>query len=92
MDEATGYIGSSSRHHIWLIYKPSLEFLKSDEAALTLDRAKAIAKSRRGKKRHLVFAPATFVPQKRLASEADGKGIPVDYQPLPWSLYRVVAS
>lgn len=92
IDEPSYYLGASSAYHLWMIYKPELAFLQSNEAALTLDKAKAIVKAKRGKKRHLVFAPATFVSSKRLTVANNGKGLAVDYQPLPWALYRVYTS
>ena len=61
IDQKTGYLGESSRYHLWLIYKPDLKYLKSNEAALTLDKAQEIADAKGGDKRHLVFAPAVFV-------------------------------
>ena len=92
INETTGYLGASADYHVWLIYKPDMNFLKSDKAALTLDRAKKIARAKRGKKRHLVFAPATFVSDKILNGGNSDKPLLVDYQPLPWSLYRVAGS
>jgi adenine-specific DNA-methyltransferase len=85
VDEATGagYLGESAQYHVWLIYKPELDFLKSREAALTLAKARAFAAAKPGKKQ-LVFAPAKFVSQK-LLSEA---GLAVEFSPLPWALYR----
>ncbi|MEF8713143.1 MAG: site-specific DNA-methyltransferase [Accumulibacter sp.] len=79
-----GYLGESSAFHVWLIYKPELDFLKSRESALTLAKAKALSESKPGKK-HLVFAPAKFVSQKML----DEACLPVEFAPLPWALYRV---
>ncbi len=79
-----GYLGESAIYHVWLIYKPELDFLKSREAALTLSKADALVKLKPGK-RHLVFAPARFVSQK-LLNEA---GLPVEFAPLPFALYRV---
>ena len=76
------YLGESSAYHVWLIYKPDLEFLKSPAAALTLSFAEKIAKARKGK-RHLVFAPAKFVPNKTLLPMG------VEFSPLPYALYRV---
>lgn len=84
MVEAEGYLGETENQHVWLIYKPDLEWLKSPEAALTLARAKAIAASKPGK-RHLVFAAARFVSQKMLAEQ----NIPVEFVPLPFALYRI---
>ncbi len=78
------YLGATEGQHVWLIYKPDLEWLKSPEAALTLARAKAFATSDPGK-RHLVFAPARFVSQKMLAEH----NVPVEFVPLPFALYRI---
>jgi len=82
-EAGVGYLGESAQYHVWLIYKPELEFLKSREAALTLAKAQAFAAAKPGKKQ-LVFAPAKFVSQKFL-SEA---GLAVEFSPLPWALYR----
>lgn len=78
------YLGATEGQHVWLIYKPDLDWLKSPEAALTLARAKAFAASDPDK-RHLVFAPARFVSQKMLAEQ----NIPVEFVPLPFALYRI---
>jgi adenine-specific DNA-methyltransferase len=77
------FLGESSGYFVWLVYRPDLDFLKSPEAALTLSLAERIAKSKTGK-RHLVFAPAKFVPNKILLP------LGVEFAPLPFSLYRVV--
>jgi len=87
MDEAAFYLGECQSEHVWLIYKPDLEWLKSPEAALTLSRAKEFAAAKPGKK-HLVFAPARFVSQKMLKEQ----NIPVEFVPLPFSLYRIERS
>lgn len=79
-----GYLGESPAFHVWLIYKPELAFLKSADAALTLAKARALVEQKPGK-RHLVFAPARFVSQKLLNEE----GLPVEFAPLPFALYRV---
>lgn len=78
------YLGATEGQHVWLIYKPDLDWLKSPESALTLARAKAFAASDSDKK-HLVFAPARFVSQKMLAEQ----NIPVEFVPLPFALYRI---
>ena len=82
--DGCGYLGESSSFHVWLIYKPELDFLKSRDSALTLSRAKVFAAEKPGK-RHLVFAPAKFVSQKVL----DEERVPVEFAPLPWALYRI---
>jgi adenine-specific DNA-methyltransferase len=83
----TGYLGESGDQHLWLIYKPDLDWLKSSEAALTLSKAKQIAAANPGGS-HLVFAPARYVSQKLLAEE----NIPVEFVPLPFALYRIERS
>jgi adenine-specific DNA-methyltransferase len=84
MVEAKFYLGETESQHVWLIYRPDLEWLKSPDAALTLKRAKAFSESKPGKK-HLVFAPSRFVSQKLL----DEQNIPVEFVPLPFALYRI---
>ena len=78
------YLGKAGGQHVWLIYKPDLEWLKTPEAALTLTRAKAFA-STDPKNRHLVFAPARYVSQTMLAEQ----NVPVEFVPLPFALYRI---
>jgi adenine-specific DNA-methyltransferase len=75
------YLGESAAYHLWLVYRPELDYLKSAEAALTLSLAEKIAKTK-GKK-HLVFAPAKYVPNNKLLPMG------VEYAPLPFALYRI---
>lgn len=78
------FLGESSAYHVWLVYKPDLDFLKSNKAALTLELAQKIAQDHDHKgKRHLVFAPAKYAPNKTLLP------LGVEYAPLPFALYRV---
>jgi adenine-specific DNA-methyltransferase len=81
------YLGATESQHIWLIYRPDLEWLKSPEAALTLSRAKEFAQIDPDKQ-HLVFAPARYVSQKMLTEQ----NIPVEFVPLPFALYRIERS
>lgn len=75
------FLGESRGYYVWLIYKPNLDFLKSRESALTLNFAEKISQQKG--KRHLVFAPAKYVPNKTLLP------LGVEYAPLPFALYRV---
>jgi adenine-specific DNA-methyltransferase len=78
------FLGESTAYHVWLVYKPDLDFLKSNQAALTLELAQKIASDPDHKgKRHLVFAPAKYAPNKTLLP------LGVEYAPLPFALYRV---
>ena len=77
------YLGEAKDAHVWLLYEPQLNFLKSPDAALTLSRAKGFAEwGRTSGKRHLVFAPAKYLSNKQLLE------LGVDYAPLPFALYR----
>jgi adenine-specific DNA-methyltransferase len=87
MRESGFYLGSTESQHVWLIYRPDVDWLKSPEAALTLSRAKAFAATD-PERRHLVFAPARFVSQKMLNEQ----NIPVEFVPLPFALYRIERS
>lgn len=82
IDEASSYLGESDSYFVWLLYKPDLSYLKSKESALTLSLAEKIAKAKEGK-RHLVFAPAKFVPNKALLP------LGIEFAPLPFALYQV---
>ena len=82
--EADSYLGEADGRHVWLIYEPDLDWLKSPAAALTLIRAKKIAASAPNH-RHLVIAAARYVSQKML----DEQNIPVEFVPLPFALYRI---
>lgn len=84
IDQDASYLGESEDRHVWLIYKDDLDWLKSQEAALTLSFARKIAEEKKDKP-HLVFAPARFVSQKLLNDEK----LQVEFAPLPFALYRV---
>jgi len=88
-DAPPWYLGEAKDAHVWLVYEPSLAFLKSPEAALTLSRAKTFAawgharnNDKGDGKKHLVFAPAKYLSNKQLLEHG------VDYAPLPFALYR----
>lgn len=84
VEDGFGHIGLLPDGHAWLIYKPDLDWLKSREAALTLSRARGLADKHPGK-RHVVYAPARFVSDSLLRHE----GLPVEFAPLPYALYRI---
>lgn len=79
--ESDSYLGESPNYHVWLFYRPDLDWLKSRDAALTLTLAEKIAATAKDK-RHLVFAPARFVASKHLLP------LGVEHAPLPFALYR----
>lgn len=94
-DAPTWYLGEAKDAHVWLVYEPKLNFLKSADAALTLSRARAIADWGRAHverekksggsavlKRHKVFAPAKYMSNRQLGEHG------IDFVPLPFALYR----
>lgn len=86
VDQKQWFLGESRGFSVWLIYKPNLDFLKSREAALTLEVAERISATSDSKltgKRHLVFAPARYVPNRMLLP------LGVEHAPLPFALFRV---
>ena len=84
LDEGKAYVGEANGTHVWLIYRPDLDWLKSPDAALTLSFARKLAEAQPDA-RHLVFAPARYVSQRML----DAEGLAVEFVPLPFALYRV---
>ena len=84
LDETNAYVGEANGTHVWLIYRPDLDWLKSPDAALTLSFARKLAEAQPDA-RHLVFAPARYVSQRML----DAEGLLVEFVPLPFALYRV---
>ena len=89
-DAPPWYLSEAEDRHVWLIYRPQLDFLKSPDAALTLTRAREFAEwgrtfdaaRDRPPKGHLVFAPAKYLSNKQLREHG------IDYAPLPYALYR----
>ena len=80
INENEHYIGSSKNYEIYLIYKPDLEYLKSNP--LTLDKAKKLV-SKSGK-RKLVFAPTKFIDQDNLDK------LKIDFAQLPFEIYKLI--
>ena len=78
------YLGEADGQHVWLIYRPDLDWLKSPKAALTLTRAREIAAAVPDS-HHLVFAPARYVSQTMLNEQ----NLSVEFVPLPFALYRI---
>ena len=62
--DADGHFYSSEAEDFYLIYEPSLEFLRAGEAALKLDRAERIREKGRPA---VVFAAATYISQSVLS-------------------------
>ncbi len=59
-----GYFYTCDQRDYYLIYKPSLEFLRGNDAALNLERAERIRSKQRPA---MVFAPAKYIGQRQLS-------------------------
>lgn len=79
VNEKSGFIGESRSYDVYLIYKPELDWLKTN--ALTLNRLKELPKHN-GKKR-LVFAPTKYVDDHTLSE------FRVEFCQLPYEIYRL---
>ncbi len=75
------YLGEAQNRHLWLVYKPDLNFMMSVDAALTLSLAKKL-RAKHPNKGHLVFAAAKFLSNKQLLEHG------VEFAPLPFAMYR----
>ena len=71
----------------FVIYKPSKAFLKSDDAALHLDRKREVQKIMKQKRcdRAIVFAASCFYPLKELSQER------ITFCQLPFAIHRILA-
>ena len=78
VDRASGFIGSSPRGDVYLIYEPDAARLK--ELALTLEFARSLPPHR--DRRRLVFAPARFLDQDFLDEYR------ITFCQLPFQIYR----
>ena len=74
------YVGESLNYHVFLKYKPDIEWLKRN--GLTLDDAALLAKPKDHKKR-LIFASTKYVDDETLRDWR------IDFQQLPYEVYRM---
>ncbi len=78
-------IGETKAYRFHLVYKPSLDFLRGKESALHLDLAEAVRKSGKGsKKTSLVFASASYIPQKELSRDYN-----IQFCQLPAAIHKM---
>jgi adenine-specific DNA-methyltransferase len=78
INRKTGFIGESAQYDVYLLYEPSLDYLKS--TALTLDVARGLPKGS-GKKR-LVFAPTKYLDSIHLDEQR------IEFCQLPFEIYK----
>jgi adenine-specific DNA-methyltransferase len=74
----TGFIGESAKYDVFLLYEPSLEYLKN--TALTLDIARDLPKG--SSKRRLVFAPTKYLDSIHLDEHR------IEFCQLPFEIYK----
>jgi len=79
IDKSTGFIGESSRYHVYLFYEPKTEILRN--LALDSDKAEKMKPLKGGKKR-LVFAPTKYLDQEYLDKYK------IDFAQLPYQIYQ----
>jgi adenine-specific DNA-methyltransferase len=77
------YVGEAGGYRIHLIYKPDLEFMRSNKAALDMTTADRIRKAAEGKS-VLVYAAAKFMSQKDLSERG------ITFCQLPYSIHRIL--
>ena len=78
------YLGQTINFHVWMYYKPDLEWLKSADAALTLERARQLQATDKTKE-HLVLAAANYISRDLLQAE---NLTAIRHVPLPYALFQ----
>ncbi|HEX5279657.1 MAG TPA: hypothetical protein VFW28_06235 [Micropepsaceae bacterium] len=79
------FVTEAGGYRIHLIYKPDLEFMRSNEAALSLERAKAISAAAKGKPA-LVYAAAKFMSHDELTK------LGITFCQLPYAVHRILGN
>jgi adenine-specific DNA-methyltransferase len=77
------FVAEAGGYRIHLIYKPDLDFMRSNDAALAMPLAKEIAKGAKGKP-VLVYAAAKFMAHTELTK------LGIKFCQLPYSVHRVL--
>jgi hypothetical protein len=85
-ENATGYLGETATHKVYLLYKPERQALTGTMCAFTLERAERIAQELAGTgKEAIVYAPISFVDAKTLKA----KKWAIRYCNLPYELLQL---
>lgn len=79
-----GFIGETDLFRIHLFYQPDAVWLRSNEAALNVERVEAIGKGNKTGKRAIVFAVAKFMSQKELTKKR------IEFCQLPYAVHRIL--
>jgi len=81
-----GFIGETELFRIHLFYQPDPTWLRSNEAALNVERVTAITKGNKTGKRAIVFAVAKFMSQKELTGQR------IEFCQLPYAVHRILGN
>jgi hypothetical protein len=85
-ENATGYLGETATHKVYLLYKPERQALTGTTCAFTLELAERIARELAGTgKEAIVYAPISFVDAKTLKA----KKWAIRYCNLPYELLQL---
>ena len=80
-----GHFYSDDRRDYYLLYKPSVEWLRSDDAVLNEERAYRIGDAVREREREgIVFGAARYISQRDLTVEHD-----ITFCQLPYEIHRL---
>lgn len=77
------YVGETKSYQLYLIYKPDINFLRSNDSTLNYERATQIAEHKKSNKTKLVFATAKFMSQKDLSHYK------ITFCQLPHAIHRI---
>lgn len=77
------FIGETALYEVYLVYKPDIAFLRSNDSALNAAKLDIIA-NRPGKKQKLVFATAKYMGQKEL------NDYNIAFCQLPYAIHKLV--
>jgi len=81
-----GFVGETELFRIHLLYQADPAWLRSNEAALNIERVPAIAKGNQTGKRAIVFAVAKFMSQKELTGQR------IEFCQLPYAVHRILGN
>jgi adenine-specific DNA-methyltransferase len=79
-----GYIGETDVYRVHLHYKPDINWLQSNDAALTEKLVDEMVAANKGRKKLLVFAAAKFMSQRELSRQG------VEFCQLPYAIHRIL--
>lgn len=82
IDAENHYLGGTENRHVWMIYQPNADWLKSGAAALTLQFARQVNETYPDS-RHIVIAPANFAGHNRLRNE----NLQIEFVSMPYALF-----